>query len=307
MNNKTKIFVSILLLIVLVIAFYLTKSNDKRSKNVISAEDVFYGDYKDGDILDFEGKITDSIIINSSYGQSNLASIFTGVDNFAIMINDNGSYSKGDKIQSTIHFKEYEYNDIKILSGEKIYGLYLLLPSSIEAALFSSQYSHCGFMLNFKTIDENGKTTYEIESKNDSLNLSDFNLKLITMKSTDAGNKNYNQNINASTELFKNEWIYLSALISNALRVNNDIIIDSMAFLDNISSQNGMIHYNDKNNNSKIDTNDTINVTISPTSNKYKIDTYAILISPINEDKDFRLVHYIINWYKGVYTTVLTN
>lgn len=303
MNKKLKILTIVIIAIVLLGIFLVYQFQEQNAKNVITVNEILNGSYNDGDVIDFEGTITNFSTINSSYGQITIASIDTSIYGFGILINNSSTYSIGDKIRSSLHFKDYEFNGIKILSVEEMHGLYLILPAAVEIAITGSQYVCGGFQLWLESIDGNGKTQYEVINSDDTLSLSNYSLGLYKINLiTIADGETFNQNINASTEIFASEYVIISGLTGGSPDMSITDLMDWMPSLGNKSSQNGMIEYVDKNDNSKLDTNDTFNIMIPPTKDKYTIDTYALLITPHDEEKECTVVQYIINWYKGVYS-----
>ena len=80
--------------------------------------------------------------------------------------------------------------------------------------------------------------------------------------------------------------------------------IDFMNSLNDGISQNGFIEFIDKNSNGLIDDHDVFNLSIPPTEDDTKLETYLLLIG-IDDLGNFNNVaagvKYLINWYDGIY------
>ena len=275
---------------------------------------------KPGDSISINGEIAGVSYINTSYGY---LPIITLKDHLGVFRNagllDNGIYSiqgwrdealdiygefnreynVGDSIDITLHFEEMQLNGVKFLWAKEL-GLYLELPSAISEALDNTAYL-AGFYLKWISSDDEGHSSYEVFTTNNdqySLNLFNVSLKKVSHDTKLQENTVFSTLLNNTLNLFASEYVSVAGMGKGTEK------IDFMNSLNDGISQNGFIEFIDKNSNGLIDDHDVFNLSIPPTEDDTKLETYLLLIG-IDDLGNFNNVaagvKYLINWYDGIY------
>ncbi|MCX6664532.1 MAG: hypothetical protein NT038_00505 [Euryarchaeota archaeon] len=307
-KSKKKIIIAVVAIIVVatilvsVTAVYIYQNKATlQTISTINAKELLNGDFKSGDTAVFEDIVTDIKTMNTSYGVYTLLRFDAGIDKMGIISDSNINYPIGSKFQQMVHINKYQVNGHAILSADEMYGLYLILPSAIEITLNAvSMYialQGAGIELTIKSIDSQGKTQYEVFSNGSKFSLDDLGVKLLKLNS-DTNGGSFNKNINSSIDYFSLEYTDITGDYSKMVK------IDAIESLNNSISQNSYINLFDENSNGFLDDHDIFNVTISPTVNKYTLDTYLLVIGKgdVNSLNNVTGITYIINWYQGVFS-----
>lgn len=288
-------------LIICVINF--SGCTEQSTNQGVGINELFESHYLPETVVNFKETVSQVKTFHTSYGQFSIISTqYTYIDSakttdrISLYVGNNEEYKIGDKIEKTLHIKEYQFNQHKIISPEEMFGLYLIFPITIGKALDSTSYV-AGFSLVLKSIDEKGKTQYEVNSNGSSFSLNELHAQLLKIKLETAG-ETFNYNITSSINLFALEYVTITGNYSN---LEN---IDSINPLENKKSPNNYLEYVDTNSNGLLDDNDVFYTTLLPTEDKYTIDTYLLVIgeNEISSLNDIIGIKYIINWYKGVYS-----
>jgi hypothetical protein len=165
----------------------------------------------------------------------------------------------------------------------------LTILSAIEEAIDSTS-NIAGIYLKFISSDSEGHSSFEVFTLNEDkypLNMFNASLKISLRQE------------NTSTDL--------STLSSEYISVTGGggEMIDYINSLDEVVSQNGYIRFIDKNSNSLIDDHDIFNLSIPPTKDDNRLETYLFLIGTdnivLNNIAIAAGVKYLINWYNGIY------
>jgi hypothetical protein len=83
--------------------------------------------YKDGDTVVVSGTITDILEVNTTYG-SNKVFMLDGSKadyfkvNKGIIVDGRSNYHKGDQFTTTIHFRQYRYNNDTVVGAEELFA-----------------------------------------------------------------------------------------------------------------------------------------------------------------------------------------
>jgi len=278
---------------------------------------------KPGDTIVIHGEISSVNYINTSYGDlpsitlknhlldfsnSGLLDIDTyKIQGWADALNIYGDfnvkYNVDDSIDIPLHFEEIQLNGGKFLWAKEL-GIYLELPSAISKALDSTAYV-AGFYLKWISSDDKGHSSFEVITTNNdqySLNLFNVTLKKASYDDDIKENVAFSTLLNNTLNFYSNEYLSVSGM-GVGLET-----IDYMSSLNESVSQNGFVEFIDKNSNNLIDDYDVINLSIPPTEDDTKIDTYLLLIG-IDDLGNFNDIasgiKYLINWYQGIYEQII--
>lgn len=276
-----------------------------------------------GDSIDIRGEIAGINYINTSYGDLPIITLKDHSDKFRnaglldnkiysiegwtealnIYGDFNKEYNIGDSIDITLHFDEMQLHGAKFLWAKEL-GFYLELPSAITQALDYTA-NIAGFYLKWISSDNEGHTSYEIFTTNKdqySLNLFNVSLKKISADTDLQENAVFSTLLNTTIDFFSKEYLFVSGMGAGIEK------IDFMSSLNDGISQNGFIEFIDKNSNNLIDDHDVINLSIPPTEDDTKLETYLLLIG-IDDNGDFNKFasgcKYLINWYDGIYEQII--
>lgn len=270
----------------------------------ITGRELINRQFYPGDVIDFEGTITNVKKINTSYGvltllSNEFISLFYAED-FAFMGDNNIEYKVGDKIHQTLHFEEFKFNGYKIVSAREFHDYIQIFTTAFQVALDASSYTG-GMAILLDSIDEHGNSYYKLFMGNESsFSLDTINIALLKTK-RDTSGRLYNHFYDI-IEIFASEYVSISGYYTD---------LETIDFMDSLEvniSKNGSIQFMDMNSNDLLDHNDTFNVYIPPTYDEYSMDTYLLLIGTggfYSIDDIGGGFKYIVNWYKGAYDTVV--
>jgi len=276
---------------------------------------------KSGDTINIQGEIGRVDYVNTSYGNLPIIVLKDHINKFReanfldnkmyeqgwtdaldIYGNFDQEYTLGNEIDITLHFEEMQLNDARFLWAKEL-GIYLKLPSAISEAIDSTSYI-AGFYLKSISSDKDGHSSYEIFTTNQDqypLNLFNVSLKKISHKTDLQENAVFSTLLNNTLNIIASEYMSVSGTGEGTEK------IDFMNSLNDSISQNGFIEFIDKNSNGLIDDHDVFNLSIPPTEDENKLETYLLLIG-IDDLGNFNNVaagvKYIINWYDGIYEEI---
>ncbi len=264
----------------------------------ISVDELASREFKPGDVVVLEGTVSSSRTLNTTYGEINLVKL-EGMDlpEDAYEIIADREYKAGEHFSKTLHFKEFRFNGVRLVTAPELFSTYLVLPSAIQVVTSSTSFLD-GFALIPESCDSPTNTYRVFTNSGDEYPITEFNMTLLRIRlNTD---RSFDQR--TFPALFVDEYLLLGSIGPEDTRVENSTLVDHSDSLDTVSD-NGTVSFTDTNSDGLLNNGDEFVVNIPPTYDEGEIDSYILFVSANNgSEEGYGGIAYMLNWYSGQYS-----
>ena len=261
----------------------------------ISVDELASRAFEPGDTVEIEGKIAGIRMLNTSYGKITLIKLEgsrIASESYEIIGENSKKYHTGDTFKTTLHFKEYRFNGVRLVTAPELFGTLMKLPSALQTATDASS-GLGGFLLVPESYEYPTYTYRVFTPSSDEYPLEALNMTLTKLSLNTS--KAYDQR--TFPALFADEYLNIGSAPENIAGK----IIDYAPSLEGPST-NGTVVFIDRNSNGMLDDGDEFSLNLPPTRDESYIDTYLLSIkAPSSEHAFCGGMKYIINWYRGPY------
>jgi hypothetical protein len=249
--------------------FFILKSN------VVSAQE-FYEDfefyegfksYREGDFFVVRDRVNATETHETSYGTVTEVTMGSVPFSFYLLGDHTDTYAIGSEASIPIEINGYYFNDRKYIWAEEtgIPGLYFAYLNAYSQAMsFTS-----GILLESEKGDDS------------SLNI------IVRMVKSEFQLWKFNATLRQGLDL--NDFFYYYYR-------SDQKELDHIDNLTSSSSENGLIEFNDKDDDGMLSVNDYFKINIPPTTSKTLLESYSLNINGL-----IRSYYHIVNWHKGFY------